>query len=84
MASITVNEMRAVIANAYPGEGWKYRVNNLMKDNQVIAVYQAYLRREERKKQKEKEEGKWIQMTIADWQKEINNDTNHSNMREEI
>ena len=66
MASLTVNEMRAVVSNLYPGAGWKYRVNKMMKDNQIIAIYQSYLNRREKKKKKEEEEGHYVQLSLFD------------------
>lgn len=64
MATMSVNEMRLILRDAYPGKGWKYKVMHLMKENQVIAVYASYMERKEKEKNKRKEEGHWEQMTL--------------------
>lgn len=72
MASITVNEMRLILRDAYPGKGWKYRVMHMMKDNQVIAIYQSYINRKHANKEKEKKDGYWKQMSFNDYLEEKN------------
>lgn len=54
MATMSVNEMRLILRDAYPGKGWKYKVMHLMKENQVIAVYASYMERKEKEKNKRK------------------------------
>jgi hypothetical protein len=41
---MSVSNMRAAIAQVYPGQGWKYKVAK-MSDQQVIAVYFSFVRR---------------------------------------
>lgn len=43
MASAGVKRMRTAIIDAYPGPKWESRVN-AMADNQVIAIYNHFLR----------------------------------------
>ena len=38
-----VTSMRCIIADAYPGERWKFRCE-IMPENQVIAIYNHFLR----------------------------------------
>lgn len=35
----SIDEMRAVLIGLYDEFGWKYRVKNMMKQNQIIAIY---------------------------------------------
>ena len=41
---MSIEQMRAEVANLYPGESWKRRVLN-MSDAQVFAIYQKKCRR---------------------------------------
>ena len=43
MASMNVANYRMAIADAYPGDMWRARVN-AMPDNQVIAIYNHFVR----------------------------------------
>lgn len=73
MASISVAEMRLILCDAYPGKGWRYRVMNVMHDNQVIAVYASYMeRREKIQKMKKENKGHWEQMTLDEFMEELN------------
>ena len=42
---MNVEEMRAIIRDAYPGRSWKARCN-LMKPQQVIAIYHSIVERD--------------------------------------
>lgn len=42
--SISIDQMREVIIDAYPGDLWRGKVN-AMHDNQIIAIYQSMLHR---------------------------------------
>lgn len=64
MASITVEEMRLIVRDMYPGEGWKFRVMNLMKSNQIIAIY---AKKVEDDKKKIEEETRNHQMTLFEF-----------------
>ena len=44
MASTNVKNMRTAIISAYPGLRWESRVN-AMEDNQVIAIYNDFIRK---------------------------------------
>jgi len=41
---MSVADMRAAIANVYPGKSWKSKVAR-MADQQVMAIYFSFLRR---------------------------------------
>ena len=45
---MNVDEMRAHIRDAYPGRSWKARCN-VMRDQQVIAIYHSIIEREKPK-----------------------------------
>jgi len=65
---MNVETMRREIAGVYSGEKWKKRVKQ-MPENQVLAVYNTFVRTDRFKKQKEKEEQKPLnhkQLTFAD------------------
>ena len=42
MASVSVDDMRYLIARVYPSDNWKKRVRR-MSDNQVCAIYFSFL-----------------------------------------
>lgn len=51
---MTAAQMRCVIYDAYPGDSWHEKVNN-MPDDQVVAVYFSLLNREGKKKMTKRE-----------------------------
>lgn len=64
-----VSNMRYAISGAYPGDRWKARVNT-MPENQVIAIYNHFLRDGVFNKQRigrPKEDPNFRQMTIFDY-----------------
>lgn len=65
----SIEEMRLFVADCYDGEGWKFRVMNIMKENQIIALYAKF----KDKEQKKKEDGHWEQMTIGRYLEERDN-----------
>lgn len=38
MATISIDQMRKVVADRYPGTSWKIKVKN-MPDDQILAIY---------------------------------------------
>lgn len=66
MASVTINFMREKVSELYPTPGWKERVMKYMPDRQVIAVYHYALEHDKFNK-REKEEGVYHQMTLAEY-----------------
>ncbi len=65
-----IEVMRREISNVYSGEKWKKRVKN-MPENQVLAVYNSFVKTDRFEKQKEKEkeqkkEPEYKQLTFED------------------
>ena len=65
-----IETMRREISNVYSGKKWKKRVKQ-MPENQVLAVYNTFVRTDRFKKQKEKEKEKkkepeYKQLTFED------------------
>ena len=63
-----IEVMRREISNVYSGEKWKKRVKN-MPENQVLAVYNSFVRTNRFEKQKEiekKKEPEYKQLTFED------------------
>lgn len=81
MATLSTDEMRLYIIQAYPGPLWKKRVKK-MKARQVAAIYFNLQEKAAKKKEIENRDGgRWEQMTIKDYIQEKNNaDTNISNL----
>ena len=51
MASVSVDDMRYLIARVYPSDNWKKRVRR-MSDNQVCAIYFSFLKQGKFEKKK--------------------------------
>lgn len=68
---MTINQMRIYILDNYPNASFEFRnkVANKMPSNQIIAIYHSILNRKEKKKQLAKEDEKYHQMDIFEWQK---------------
>ena len=74
MASVQFKTMQQMVADLYPGVGWKDRVYNHMSHEQVCAIYHRALEKGEFDKKKKKENKKietenrkWYQLTIFDF-----------------
>ena len=74
MAEVQFDTMKRMVAELYPGAGWKARVYNHMSKEQIIAIYYDSLHRgrfdknaKKEKKKIEKENRKWYQLTIFDF-----------------
>lgn len=61
---MTINEMRAIISDAYSGEKWKQRCRN-MPSKQVCAIYYSLQSRDRDKKRNSEKQQK--QLTIFDF-----------------
>ena len=65
---LSIEQMREIVARAYPGNGWRTRVLYFMPERQVIALYYKFsengLASKPKKSKKNVDDG--VQMTIWD------------------
>ena len=74
MATPNFPTIQRMVADLYPGAGWKDRVYNHMSHEQVCAIYHSALQRGQFDKKRKKsikeaikDSKNWVQMTIFDW-----------------
>ena len=69
MASVRYETMLQAVMGLYASATWKHRVLNMSK-NRVIAIYKDSEKRGrfEKKPKQPKEEGRWRQLTIFDYE----------------